>query len=206
MADKKIKNVIFDVGGVLVDFRWPDHIREIGIPEDMFERVADATVRSGVWSEIDRGSVPLEELIDCCVAKDPEIEREIRLFFEDRGALVKEKPYAAGWFDTLRANGYKTYFLSNYGKDHFEAIRNKFTFFGKQDGEVVSYQVHYLKPEDAIYRTIIDKYNLVPEECVFIDDIEDNVEGARRAGMKGIRFESYEQALDDLKKLGVECK
>ena len=71
------------------------------------------------------------------------------------------------------------------------------------DGGIFSYRVHLLKPDAAIYNLLLQTYDLKAEDCVFLDDMQPNVDGARRVGMQAIRFSSLEQALCDLKTLGV---
>ena len=199
-----IRNVIFDIGGVMVGFRWADHMREIGVPDELFDRTANATVYSKNWPEVDLGNLPLSEIIDRCVALDPEVEDYIRGFFEDRTALVYEFDYSAALTKSVRDAGYGMYFLSNFGKEQFEALYEKLHFFGREDGRVVSYEAHCLKPDDEIYRILLDRYGLKPEECVFLDDVPENVETARRLGFNAIVFESLEGALEQLLKLGVK--
>ncbi len=198
-----IKNVVFDIGGVMVGFRWMDHMREIGAEGEIFERTANASVYSGLWDEVDLGNRSLDEIIDMFVARDPDVEKYIRAFFEDRTALVYEFDYAAELVDSVKRAGYPMYFLSNFGKEQFEALYHKLGFFGREDGKVVSYDVHCLKPDEQIYRILLDRYGLVPEECVFLDDTPENIETARRLGFAGIVFESLPQALKELEDLGV---
>ncbi|MBP5158695.1 MAG: HAD family phosphatase [Lachnospiraceae bacterium] len=198
-----IKNVVFDIGGVMVGFRWRDHMKEIGAEGEIFDRTANATVFSGFWDEIDLGNLPLSEIIDRFVALDPGVEDYIRSFFEDRTALVYEFDYSAALVDSVKKAGYGMYFLSNFGKEQFEALYGKLGFFGREDGKVVSYEAHCLKPGDEIYHILLDRYNLSPEECVFLDDTPENVEAAKKLGFNAIVFESLDQALGELESMGV---
>ena len=72
------------------------------------------------------------------------------------------------------------------------------------DGSIFSWQVQQVKPEPAIFETLLERFSLKPEECVFLDDTRANVEAARALGIRGIVFESYGQAREELKRLGVE--
>jgi HAD superfamily hydrolase (TIGR01509 family) len=72
------------------------------------------------------------------------------------------------------------------------------------DGGILSYKYHVIKPDSDIYELIIKRYDLTPDKCVFIDDTEKNVIGAIRSGIKGIHFQSIEQMMDELKKLGIK--
>lgn len=193
-----IKNVIFDIGMVLADFRWKDYIVEIGIPADKRERVAAATTCGAYWNEMDRGIMSFEEIVEGCVSLDPEIEPEIRLFFKDMRRLVLEFPFAAEWVKSVKERGYGVYILSNYGEHNFACLRPYATFFQYVDGEVISYREKVIKPDSKIYQILLERYKLNPEECIFLDDRADNIETARSLGIQGIVVKTHEQAAADL--------
>ncbi|MCR5686188.1 MAG: HAD family phosphatase [Lachnospiraceae bacterium] len=196
-----IKNIVFDIGNVLAAFRWKEYIAELGFDDSTCARVAQATTLSPMWREVDRNVMPLNDIIEACIKSDPGIEREIRLFFEDRRRLVMEYDYASSWMEELKKRGYKIYLLSNYSQDHFQYISSKFSFFGLEDGRLLSCEVKLLKPDRRIYEALFERYGLDPEECVFLDDSPENIKGATDAGMKGIVFENYDQGSTELEKL-----
>ncbi|MBP5332119.1 MAG: HAD family phosphatase [Lachnospiraceae bacterium] len=196
-----IRNIVFDIGNVLAAFRWKDYIAELGFEGSMAERLANATTLNKMWREVDRGVMSVNDIIENCIASDPEIEEAIRLFYSDRRRLVAEYDYARGWISELKERGYKIYLLSNYSQDHFQYISRHFTFFGLEDGKVISYMEKVLKPESRIYEILYQRYGLIPEECVFLDDSEDNIKGALNTGMKGIIFRDYAQGKAELERL-----
>jgi len=73
------------------------------------------------------------------------------------------------------------------------------------DGGILSYRDHLIKPDSAIYELLLERFGLVAEECVFVDDVSANVKGAEDVGIRGILFQSKEQAQEELRKLGVNC-
>lgn len=197
-----IKNIIFDIGDVLVKFRWQELLQEdLGITGEVFERVADATVRnSKMWGEFDRSLLEDKVIIENCIQKAPEYEKEILSLFANIKDIVKEYPYAEEWIKELKAQGFHVYLLSNYGKTSFEACTKELSFTSLVDGAVISYEVKKVKPEPEIYETLLTKYSLKPEECVFFDDRPENVEAAVRFGIHGIVFQSKEQAEEELQR------
>ena len=203
-----IKNIVFDIGNVLAAFRWKEYISELGFegadewePGGRAYRLAAATTRNPLWREIDRCVMSVDEIITAMIATDPEIEDLIRLFFADRRRLVMEYDYSAGWLETLKSRGYKVYLLSNYSEDHFKYISRHFRFFGLEDGRVISFEEKVLKPDASIYNILLDRYGLKAEECVFLDDTPENIDGAKAVGMKGIVFKNYSQGSAELDKL-----
>lgn len=195
-----IKNVIFDVGNVLIAFHPEHEMRQLGIPEDKIEPMAEATYLSPWWVELDRGVIPEEEIIAHMKEEHPELAQDIDMFFtEGRKGLVDSYDYAAGWLKGLQEKGYKTYLLSNYPENYFELhMKKKFTFMPYIDGKVVSGAVKMIKPDAEIYEYLLQKFSLKPEECVFIDDRPENVETAEKLGIHGIIFTDYEQSRVEL--------
>jgi putative hydrolase of the HAD superfamily len=198
-----ITTVVLDIGNVLAHFRWKEYLEECGYDRDIKERVAKATVLCGFWNEWDRGARDEEELIAESIAKDPGVKQEILTFFQSFDKIVREYDYSREFVKTLKDNGYKVYLLSNYSKKHFELSKPTFSFLPYVDGAVISYEVKSIKPEPEIYQTLIDKYGINPYEAVFLDDLADNLEGAKPFGFHTIQVSNYEQARTELRELGV---
>lgn len=190
-----IKNIIFDIGNVLAKFQWAELLEELQITGEAFEQVANATVRnSNMWNEFDRSELSDKEIIEGCIQYAPNYEKEIRLLFEHCGRFVKEYAYSKDWIIELKEKGYHVYLLSNYAKTAFEAAKDTLQFYPFVDGEVISYQVKMIKPDARIYQILLEKYSLKAEECVFLDDRPENIEGAKKLGFYGIVFTSKEEA------------
>lgn len=197
-----IRNIIFDIGNVLAHFRWKDYITE-RFPEDVRQKIADATVQGPYWDEVDRGVLPIAEIAKKCAALVPGYGREIEAFFAEREKLVEEYDYSAGLIRSLRAAGYHVYLLSNYAGDLYDYARGHFKFIPLAEGGVISYEIHKIKPEREIYEELLRRYGLVPQECVFLDDLERNLAAAASFGIHTIRFTGLADALKALKALGV---
>ena len=198
-----IKNIVFDIGNVLVRFQPDEAMREIGIEENKIAALAHATYENPVWVELDRGVIPENEIIDEMVKVAPQYEADIRRFFKEGKALVvKAFDYAADWIKELKSKGYKVYLLSNYPKEYFELhTHSELSFVSLVDGKVISAMVGMIKPDAGIYQCLFDKYNLNPKECVFIDDRPENIEGGRKLGMEGIVFTDYETGKKKLEQM-----
>ena len=201
-----IRNIIFDIGQVLAEFRWKEYIKELGFTEEINERIAKATVLSSYWNEVDRGVKTMPEIIELCVALDPEIEEEIRLFYKDRSTMVVEFPYAKEFVKQLKEAGYSIYLLSNYGEENFSYVKDIFTFMPYVDGKIISYEVKTIKPEPAIYQALLDTYPILPDESVFLDDRKENIEGAKNFGFHTILFTQPDQAKEELRRMGVRIE
>lgn len=200
-----ITTIIFDIGNVLADFTWEDHYRRFGYSEEILERLANATVRSPLWNEYDRGAMSDEEIIQGFIENDPGIEKEIREALRDKGTMVIRNDYAIPWIQTLKGKGYRCLYLSNFSKSAHADCAAALDFLPYMDGGILSYEEKIIKPMPEIYQLLIDRYHLVPQECVFLDDTQRNLDAAEKFGIHTIRFENQAQAIKELKKLGVEA-
>jgi haloacid dehalogenase superfamily, subfamily IA, variant 3 with third motif having DD or ED len=200
----KINTIVFDIGNVLVAFQWKEYLQSCGYSEEIIERVAKATVKNKRWKEWDRGVIEEQAMIEQCCEQDPGVAKEIIKFFRDFLLLIREYDYSASLIRQLKANGYKVYLLSNYSEKHFEVDKEYFSFLKEVDGWVISYEIKYIKPEAEIYQMLITKYDIIPTEAVFLDDLYENLEGAKPFGFHTIQVKSFLQMTEDLKKLGVE--
>lgn len=199
-----IKNVIFDIGNVLTDFRWREFLEDKGFDEKMIGRIADATVLNPVWCEYDRGVWTDEQLLEAFIKKDPAIEKEIHMAFDDFTGMVTPREYAISWLQSLKAGGYRVLYLSNFSRKAEVECADALRFMPYMDGGILSYRDKLIKPNPAIYELILSRYGLAAEESVFIDDTPVNVEAAEKAGIHGIHFQTKEQVDEELRALGVE--
>ena len=197
-----INTIIFDIGNVLVHFRWKDYIKELGFDHETNEKLAKATVLSRWWTEIDLGAP--REVYEAGMKTDhPELEQELEVFFSKTERIVEQFEYAEHLVKHLKKQGYRIYLLSNYGDFLYNQASPKFTFRDFVDGELISYQIHTIKPDRRIYETLFERYQIQPDNAVFIDDNEDNIEGAKQVGLHGILFHDFEQMSQELKQYGI---
>lgn len=198
-----ITTVIFDIGNVLADFTWREHFAGFGYDDEMVERIARATVKNPAWNENDMGVMKEEDIIQKFVESDPEIEQDIRKVLGNVETMVVRNDYAIPWIQDLKSKGYRTLYLSNFSSKAETDCAYALDFIPYMDGGILSYQDKVIKPMPEIYQLLIDRYDLVPEECVFMDDTPANLVGAQKFGIKTIHFQNYAQAIEELRKIGV---
>ena len=167
-----IKNIVFDIGNVLVKFQPDQAMRKLGIAEEKIPKLAEATFLNPIWGELDRGVIPEEEVVNEMVTVAPEYEEDIRLFFRDgKDKVVKAYPYAKDWIRELQERGRKVYLLSNYPANYFELhTHNQLDFANIVDGKIISGMVKMVKPDADIYQCLFDTYGLNPEHYMLQKD------------------------------------
>lgn len=199
-----IDTIIFDIGKVLVDFCWEKMFHELGFNGDVFETIANATVRHQDWNEFDKGLVSTEEIIDTFAAHAPEYRDEIAKIYDHPENMLKLYGYAIPWIQELKARGYKVYILSNWSEPaYYACLDNALRFLDLVDGAVFSFQEHVIKPDKKIFEIICNRYDIDPAKAVFLDDNAGNIESAREFGLNAIHFQCYEQARSELQQLTI---
>lgn len=195
-----IKNVIFDIGNVLVDFRWRALMDDLHLSKEAQERFEKSVFGSCWWHDLDHGTIDEADAVLHLRESNAEFEEAFDMVWNHRDKLVSPYSYSVPWIHSLKERGFCVYLLSNYPKDIFNlhTENGSFPFLPYVDGKVVSGFVRMIKPDRDIYECLLDKYQLDAQECVFLDDREENIEGAKKTGMQGIVFHNYEQASAEL--------
>lgn len=198
-----IKNVVFDVGKVLVDFNWQGFFESLNFTPEVYEKVADATVRSKLWNEFDRSKMSDEEILQKFLEGAPDCEAEVMRFWNNIGNCISCYDYTASWIQSLQEKEYGVYLLSNYPRRLYSQSIEELSFVEDVDGAVFSFEVQATKPEPEIFEALFQKYHLNATECVFLDDNRGNIIAANHLGMATIHFHTKSQAEEELRSLGV---
>ena len=188
-----IKNVIFDIGRVLIGYEWMDFVNSV-FDEETAQAVTRAVWRTGYWHELDKAILTDDEILELFYSAEPDYKEDIKYAFDHVGKCVLRRDYASDWIESVKSKGYKVYFLSNYSHHLMNANPEALDFLTHMDGGVFSCDVRVIKPDPEIYKILFEKYGLIPEECLFIDDQEPNVLKARELGMAAVQYIDYEQA------------
>ncbi len=196
-----IKNVVFDFGGVLVEWD-PRYLYRKHFEDEEEMEYFLANVCTDDWNlALDRGE-SFEESIQALTKKFPKYEKPIRLFKDEWEQMIHgAKNDAVDFVRQLKSQGYQLYGLSNWSHETFPIALEKFDFFDLFHGIVISGHEKVIKPDKEIYEILLSRYNLKVEETVFIDDKQINVEGAEKLGIKSILFKNTPQLIEDFNKI-----
>ena len=181
-----IKNVVFDLGNVLLSFIPSEYFDKKNYPENIKTKILSDIFHSEEWQMLDIGEITTEEVIDIIALRSSLKRDEIAHVFNLRTDILFPLDNNIKLLPNLKKRGYRLYFLSNFPMDIFEEVASGYYFFKYFDGGVISAHAKSSKPDSRIYKILIEKYSLFPEECLFIDDLEINVKASETIGMKGI--------------------
>ncbi len=180
-------------------YRAPQMLADHGLSQEEINDFAQSVYKDPLWEEFDLENIPYDEIVDMFVQKYPEKEELIRWVFSHTDRMHVYWPEVWEKVHALKQTGrYKMYLLSNYSSVFFKNHLTGVPVLEDMDGGVISYQVHQIKPHEDIYRTLMAKYALQPETCIFFDDRADNVEAARKIGMQAKQIHSKETILEIL--------
>lgn len=190
-----IKNIIFDLGGVLIDLKPENYLKHIGLDEEEIPLFKKLIWGSKEWAKTDTGDLNYTQFTDIICENNPAYAKKLRYVLEnkDNSFILSEIPENCVYFRELKNRGFKVYFLSNVNEVDLKYDMENFSIFKLVDGAVYSSEVHCAKPEKRCYEILLQKYNLIPEECIFIDDNLVNVEVANSIGLKSIYFNNLEE-------------
>ena len=185
-----MKNIVFDFGGVLVDWNPRYVYRHIfDLPEETEWFLTN--VCNGEWNAKQDAGRPFEEGIALLKKQYPAYAGQIEAYYarwEDMlGGEIKDMPVLV---QELKDKGYKLYGLTNWSAQTFPRARARYRVFDLLDGIVVSGEEKVIKPQPEIFHILLNRFHLQAPECLFIDDSPANVAAARRLGFDALQFEN----------------
>ncbi len=200
-----ITTIIFDLGGVLIDWN-PMYVFKNLIPDDDKRKYFFENICTPHWNEEQDGGRALAEATEMLVVQFPDWELEIRAFYgrweEMLGGAIAE---TVEILKTLKQNpNLSIYALTNWSAETWPVAIQRFEFLSWFEGILVSGVEHTRKPFPEIYQLMLDRYNIIAQDCIFIDDNLRNVEAAKMLGINALQFLSAPQLKDDLKQFGIE--
>lgn len=200
-AINMLKNIIFDMGNVLLDYDPEIPLNEFCRSEEEKDAIRRELFEGPEWVQGDMGTIRDADRYDLVKERVPkEMHPALKKCSYSWDICLKPVEGAREFCRKVKAAGYGVYVLSN-ASDKFYEYFPKFLPFDFFNGILVSADVHMIKPDIRIYQHLLEKYQLQAEECLFIDDRPENVEGAKKAGMQAVVFENnYDKIAEYIEK------
>lgn len=200
-----IKNIIFDLGNVILKDKPSMILNKIKISSE--ERILIENEFFSNWNELDLGNITLKEHLQKCnistILKE-NFKEVLTQYYKYRDFNIE----VVELMNKLKNNGYQIYILSNNNREAYKYLL-KLPIFQCVDGWIVSCDYHIMKPDSRLYQILFDKYNLISEECFFIDDKKENIEKAKMFGMNGYildyKNDGVNELIQDMKRNNIKC-
>lgn len=183
-----IKNVVFDLGNVLINFKPMEYVNSKIHDKEKAKKIYEEIFTGAEWPMLDRGVITEEEAINMICSRNLEDSEFIRQVMDNWYQLLTPIEGTVEILKEISNKGYKTYVLSNYQLLAYENVTERYDFFNYFDGGVISYMENLLKPDKCIYNKLTEKFKIDPKESIFIDDTAENIESAKLLGFEGIHF------------------
>lgn len=199
-----VNTVVFDLGGVLVDWN-PRHLfRKLFDGDEAAMEAFLSEVCNSAWNEKQDRGRSWSQAIDEAITQYPAHAHHIRAYRERwdemlSGALEETVEI----LNDLHHSGVRLLALTNWSAETFHIAEQRFGFLEKFEGILVSGREGMMKPEPEIFQLLIHRYDLAPSRTLFIDDVQANVDAAVEQGLLALQFTSALQLRNDLRKIGL---
>ncbi len=187
-----IKNIVFDMGNVLLAYTPEEYIKTITQDETAAAAVLKELFQSEEWRQLDAGTITEEAAVAQVCARIPQYAAEVKKAMDNWHSDLTPMPGMPEIVIRLKEKGYKIYLLSNTSLRFFQ-YRDKVQMFRSFDGFIVSAKEKLVKPDVAIFECLCGRYGLLSGECLFIDDLQQNIAGAEKAEFHGHLFRGAEE-------------
>jgi len=195
-------NVVFDLGGVLLTWDPPTIVGSLFAEPEQRELVLEQVFQQPDWLDLDRGTLDPEEAVDRWTQRTG-------LTRDTMGRLMRQVPRAlvpiqdtVDLLPRLKQSGQRLFCLSNMHLASIAHLERTYSFFEYFEGTVISARLHLVKPEPGIYQHLLAEFSLMPEDTVFIDDMDYNCTAANEHGIRTIHFKTSLQCESELESLG----
>lgn len=193
-----MKNIIFDLGGVVVDWNPERLMQEYSGDPEMPVALFKKGFFQEFWPEYDRGRIDQAGIVKEMSRFAGRSYAECWDFVEFVKHSLRDIPATQDLIKELAAQGYRLFCLSNMSVEYYDYLKDRevFRYF---EGQIISALEHVIKPEKEIYEVLMDRYNVVPAESLFVDDLEQNINSACQLGFHTVHFTDKEKGLQAIK-------
>lgn len=194
-----IQNVIFDIGNVLVTFQGKETLAKY-IRPPFLEDVYSFLFQQDRWNQYDQGLLTKKDLIHEVSTAFPSITQDITSYMHHWFEHIDIVESSLNTIRYCQDKGYSVYALSNIPVDCFQHFQKQSDFLSKMDGGIYSFQAKLIKPDPKIYQTLCDTYQLNAQDCLFIDDCQENIETAKELGFHTIHCTAMSKLQEQVEK------
>lgn len=199
------KNMVFDLGGVVVNYDPKEFLVDRFFYERTENKIYDAVFGSQEWQMLDKGELTFEEASQIFLQRghEKDIAFEMQEILDNWTEMLTNRKATINLMRLFKKKGFQLFYLSNISKQSFALLKSR-NFWPLFDGGIASCEVGLCKPDPAIYKLLLEKYDLVPQETIFADDHKDNAAAAFQVGITGIQFKNVKSFCKMLITYGID--
>lgn len=198
-------NIVFDIGGVVVNYSPKDYLVDRFYHDRTEKKLYEAVFGSEEWEMLDRGELRWAEAAEIFRqrGKEKDISFEMQALLDEWTDMLTTRKATVALMRLLKKKGFKLYYLTNISHEVFALLQQR-DFWQLFDGGVASCEAGAAKPDLALYRELLKKYELEPQETIFTDDRRENTAAAFEAGITGIQFKNVKNFCKMLVTYGID--
>lgn len=193
-----IKNIIFDIGNVCVTFKTMEYFLPYFNDAVKTKTLISHIFGNQLWRDYDQGIINEAQLRKTYIETLDDEPFDIHFILDHWKPLMKAIPTTYALMQALKQQGFHLYILSNINLESASYLKARMPFFSIIDGAILSYEEKLIKPDPAIYHCLEKRFGLRFEECIFIDDLKENIEQANQLGIHGIVYQNAKQVEQDV--------
>ena len=197
-----MKNIIFDIGNVLLSFQ-PEEFLSQYYNQEVMGDLMTIIFCSDEWVELDLGTMLIDDVIRSLTLKHPHYHDEITFVLKNWTQMLVPIQKNIDIAYQLKDKGYHLYLLSNFHIEAFQQMFHQYDFFLIFEGKIISGFEHIVKPDLKIYELLLKRYHLIAHESLSIDDIYSYTNAAERLGIHGLHLGYDKNLKEELKNIGV---
>lgn len=201
-GDKFMKNIIFDIGNVLLDFQPEKYLQQYFSPSVMGDLMM-IIFSSDEWIELDMGTMMIQDAIQSLTLKHPHYHDEIIFVMENWTHMMTPLQKNVEIVKELKDKGYHLYLLSNFHKEAIQTMFQRYDFFNLFEGGIISANEKLVKPDKKIYQLLLHRYHLETSESLFIDDMLANINTAKECHIHGLYLPYQSDLRTELQKRDI---
>jgi len=183
-----LSNLILDIGNVICDWNPNGLVASAFTGSDEQAEALSVTVGNPDWLMLDRGTMSVEEAVARAQARTKLNSSGIAQIYENLGASLTALPETTAAMHRAKALDVPIYILSNMPAHAWNHLEKTHDCWNACAGVVVSCDTGLIKPEEAIFQHLCDRFSVAPESCVFVDDMAENIEAAQKFGIQGVQL------------------
>lgn len=199
-----IKNIVFDIGNVLMKFDPETYFRPLFEDEKHTKQICEKIFSHEAWLKYDQGIFFIEDLYEVYNTAYPEDQKDIARVLQDWFSLLQPILPSIAYMKELREEGYQIYILSNISQDALDYVKKTTDIFSYIEGGVFSYKEKVNKPDARIFEILLQRYHLNADETIFIDDSKANIHQAKQLYIHGVQYKDDKQMKGDVGEL-IKC-
>lgn len=197
-----MKNIIFDIGNVLLSFQPNEYLGQYYDEQTMGD-LMEIIFASNEWVELDMGTMMIADVIESLSQKNPHYQKDIAFVLNNWTDMLQPIQENVDLIYPLKEKGYSLYLLSNFHSEAIQTMFQHYDFFDLFDGAVISAHENVVKPDESIYKILLERFDLHPQDSLFIDDSLANIHTGQRLGIEGIHLPYLANLKKELQKLHI---